>query len=80
MGGSYIYYQKNDSAAPALMRMRLDGSEPEIVAEGNFENINITSQYVYFNEFNADTPVYHTPAEGPVYVSVFTAAEQAVKK
>lgn len=80
VGGSYIYYQKNDSAAPALMRMRLDGSEPEIVAEGNFENINITSQYVYFNEFNADTPVYHTPAEGPVYVSVFTAAEQAVKK
>ncbi len=77
VGGSYIYYQKNDAKEPALMRMRLDGSEPEIVAMGNYQNINITSQYVYFNEFNNPTPVYHTPAEGPVYVDTFTAAEQA---
>lgn len=80
VGGSYIYYQKNDAAEPALMRMRLDGSEPEIVAMGNYENINITSQYVYFNEFNKETPVYHTPAEGPVYVDTFAAAEAAAAK
>lgn len=78
VGNSYIYYQKNDSNAPALMRMRLDGSEPEIVAEGNYQNINMTSYYVYFSEFNNDVPVYRTPQEGPVNVSTFNAARDAV--
>ena len=77
VGNSYIYYQKNDKDEPALMRMRLDGSEPEIVAEGNYQNINMTSYYVYFNEFNSDTPIYRTPAEGAVNVTAFTAARDA---
>ena len=78
VGNSYIYYQKNDTDAPALMRMRLDGSEPEVVAQGNYQNINITSNYVYFNEYNNEVPVYRTPADGAVNVSVFTAARDAV--
>ena len=77
VGNSYIYYQKNDSESPALMRMRLDGSEPEVVALGNFENVNITSLYVYFNEFGNELPVYRTPAEGSVNVSTFEAARNA---
>ena len=77
VGNSYIYYQKNDADSPALMRMRLDGSEPEVVAEGIYENINITSGYVYFNEFNSEVPVYHTPSEGAVNVTTFTAARDA---
>lgn len=77
VGSSYIYYQKNDKNAPALMRMRLDGSEPEVVAEGVYQNINITSYYVYFNGFNSSTPVYRTPLEGPVNVTEFTAARDA---
>ena len=77
VGNSYIYYQKNDADAPALMRMRLDGSEPEVVAEGIYENINITSNYVYFNEFNSEVPVYHTPSDGAVNVTVFTSARDA---
>ena len=58
--------------------MRLDGSEPEVVAQGNYQNINITSNYVYFNEYNNEVPVYRTPADGAVNVSVFTAARDAV--
>lgn len=77
VGESYIYYQKNDADAPALMRMRLDGSDPEVVAPGNYQNINITSSYVYFNEYNNELPIYHTPANGPVSVSAFTAARDA---
>lgn len=74
VGSSYIYYQRNSVSEPALMRMRLDGSEPEIVAEGNYSNINLTSSYAYFNTFGEDTPVYHTPVNGPVNVTPFTAA------
>lgn len=78
VGDSYIYYQRNSSTEPALMRMRLDGSEPEIVAPGNYTNLNLTSTYAYFNAFGQDTPVYHTPVNGPVNVSSFTAAMDAV--
>ncbi len=74
----YIYYQRNSADQPALMRMGLDGSNPEIVAEGNYSNLNLTSAYAYFTSFGADTPVYHTPVNGPVSVSTFQAAAEAV--
>lgn len=77
VGDSYIYYQRNSSTEPALMRMWLDGSNPEVVAAGNYENINLTSTYAYFNAFGTDVPVYHTPVNGPVNVSSFTAAMEA---
>ncbi len=72
VGDYYIYYQKNSSTDPALMRMGLDGSSPEVVMPGNFQNINLTSNYVYFNAFGASTPVYHTPVNGSVNISTFT--------
>lgn len=77
VGDVYIYYQRNSATEPALMRMRLDGSDPEIVAAGNYTNINLTSAYAYFNAFGEDTPVYHTPVNGAVNVTSFTAALNA---
>ncbi len=77
--GNYIYYQKSSQTEPALKRMYIDGSNPEIVAEGVYENINITSQYVYFNQFDAPVPVYKTPTFAPVYVTTFDAASAAAK-
>lgn len=79
VGDYFIYYQKNSESSPALMRMELDGSNPEIVAEGNYENIHLTSNYAYFNLFGQDVPVYHTPVNGAVNVTTFTAAQNAVK-
>lgn len=78
ISNSYIYYQKSDTESPALMRMNLNGSNPEVVAEGIYNNINITSGYVYFNNFYDDTTIYHTPADGIVNVSPFTAARDAI--
>lgn len=78
VGDTYIYYQRNSSTEPALMRMHLDGSNPEIVAEGNYSDINLTSSYAYFHAFGEDVPVYHTPVNGAVNVTVFTAAMDAV--
>ncbi|MBD5464955.1 MAG: DUF5050 domain-containing protein [Lachnospiraceae bacterium] len=75
--GSMIYYQKNDKDAPALMRMGLDGSNHELVAEGNYENLNGAANYVYFNQFGESVPIYHTPAFGPVQVSEFEGAKTA---
>ena len=76
--GNYIYYQTNSKTEPALKRMCLDGSEQEVVASGIYQNINITSSYVYFNAFGTQTPIYKTPVNGPVNVTQFTAARDAV--
>lgn len=75
---NYIYFQTNSPTAPALKRLTLDGYKEEIVMEGVFEHINITSEYVYFNKFQEPVPVYKTSTEGPVLVSTFDAAMQAV--
>lgn len=77
VGEQYIYYQRTSATEPALMRMRLDGSSPEVVAEGNYSDINLTSTYAYFHAFGQDTPVYHTPVNGAVNVTTFAAAENA---
>lgn len=75
--GNYIYYQVSSTDAPALKRMYIDGSSQELVREGVFQNINITSSYVYFNGFNEPVPVYKTSTFGPVNVTTFEAAKQA---
>lgn len=65
----YVYYQKNDAAAPALCRMRLDGSfGEETVMEGTFTGIHTTSRYVYFSSFQNPDLVFQTPANGSIQV------------
>ena len=73
----YIYYQVSSTDAPALKRMLTDGSYQELVREGVYQNINVTSEYVYFNAFNETTPVYKTYTYGPVNVTIFDAAREA---
>lgn len=77
IGGGMIYYQKSSSTEPRLMRMGLDGSNPEVVAEGIFSDINITSRYVYFHPFENVAPTYRTPVNGPIQVQTFDAALNA---
>lgn len=76
LAGGYLYYQKNSATEPALMRMTLDGQNVETLMEGNFTHINVTSQYVYFTAFDAETPVYRT-AIGGSGVTTFDAAMEA---
>lgn len=77
VSGGMIYYQKSSRTDPALLRMSVDGGEPELVASGVFKNINITSSFVYFSGFDSDIPVYRTPVNGPVNVTQFDAAASA---
>ncbi len=78
VGSGLIYYQKNDTSEPALIRMSIDGSNPEVVAEGNYTKINMTSQYVYFRMFGDDVTTYRTPLYGYPEASIFTSAAEAV--
>lgn len=78
VGQRYIYYQKSSSTSPALMRIELDGSNPEVVANGLYNRINLTSEYCYFMEYNNDTEMYKTPVNGTISVSLFNEAKNAV--
>lgn len=66
-----IYYQKFSKSQPALMRMQTDGYGLEVVSNGLFENINITSNYVYYHEYGTPTPVYKQSLYGSVNPSIF---------
>lgn len=59
VGYGYIYYQKNDAAHPQLKCMYTDGTNVLTVADGIYTNINMTSQYVYFQEFGVEGSLYH---------------------
>mgnify|MGYP001056563777 FL=1 len=77
VGSGYIYYQKNDSVSPQLICMRTDGSNAFVVAEGNYTDINMTSQCVYFRAFDDQLTTYHSFLGGSGYTD-FTAAMEAV--
>lgn len=74
--GNVIFYQKNDSKAPALMRINADGSGAELVAEGVYNRINTTSTYTYFYAYDEDM-VYRTPTTGSIRVDSFPEALNA---
>ena len=78
VGSGYIYYQKNSSSDPQLICMRTDGTDAMTVASGTFTNINMTSQYVYFQAFDDNTTTYHSSI-GSGISSSFNAAMQAAE-
>ncbi len=67
MGGGYIYYQKNSSEEPQLKCMRTDGSDVKVIAQGNYTHINMTSRYVYFQDFTDEVTMYHSPLGSDSY-------------
>lgn len=73
----YIYYQKSSETQPGLIRISLDGSEEVMIAEGIYNNINTTSQYVYFQEFGNATATFRV-AHGDTGATEFLAAAEAV--
>lgn len=75
VSNTYIYFQIDDHENSKLCRIRKDASlnEYEVIKEGNFENINITPKYVYFNSFGNPQKTYRTSLNGPVRVQPLSA-------
>ena len=70
--GDSIFFQKNSETEPALMRMGTDGSNPQVIAEGNYKDINCTSTYTYFYGLSDKDPILKVPtASGSTDVSYF---------
>lgn len=70
VGNGFIYYQTSDAVSPQLKCMHTDGSDLFVLADGVFTNINMTSQYVYFQQYGVNGSLYHT-AFGSSQYSVF---------
>ena len=75
VGNGYIYYQTVGDA-PALKCMYTDGSNSQTIAEGIYTHINMTSRYVYFQEFGNDATMYHAALGSGIY-NTFDVARSA---
>ncbi|PXV95967.1 uncharacterized protein DUF5050 [Lachnotalea glycerini] len=77
--GDYIFYQANDKTTPRLCKMNKNGTNTETIIDGNFSNINVTSQYVYFNQYGNEVPIYKVSTTGDINVTRFDEAAEAVE-
>lgn len=70
VGSGYIYYQVSSKLNPVLKMMSTDGSTCVTIAEGNYTKINMTSKYVYFQEYKKEETMYHSPIGSTTYSSM----------
>lgn len=70
VGYGYIYFQRNDPETPALCRMKTDGSEYEVLIEGNHMNIQTTAEYLYFRDYESEQ-TYRMPHNKPGNIELF---------
>lgn len=68
--GNNVFYQTN-SSTPYLARMMGDGSNPTIIAEGIYTDINCTSTYTFFRPFESEDTFYMIQTEGGTQYSTF---------
>ena len=68
--GSYIYYQRFDEDGSAFCVIKNDGTEFQIIREGDFCDIHVTSYYVFFREYHSGE-FYYCPRSNPSEVELF---------
>lgn len=61
--GSYIYYVAYTKNGSSLCRIKNDGSEFEVIAEGAYNTISATSNYIYVTEYGTNK-MYRFPTTG----------------
>ena len=70
--GDTIYFQRNNlDGDAAFCSVSTDGSKYRVIREGNYTNINVTSQNVYFSEVGKEDTIYQMPVNGSGTISVF---------
>ena len=70
VGYGYIYFQRNDPETPALCRMKTDGSDYEVLIEGNHMNLQTTAEYLYFRDYESEQ-TYRMPHNNPGNIELF---------
>lgn len=73
--GTYLYYQIDDSKHNGIHRLNLETMEDETLMSGNYKDINVTSDYVFFRDFD-ETNTYVMSADGPADIQNFTGSTE----
>lgn len=64
--GTKLFAMVEGSDVRGIYRMNVDGSQKELIATGDFNNISCTSQYTFFQYFNDDVTLYRVPTTGKI--------------
>lgn len=54
LNGDFLYYQIDSQENSCICQMDMKTNEQNIILKGNFCNINTTSKYVFFREYDTD--------------------------
>lgn len=65
--GTYLYYELDNGAENGIYRMNLNDKRIVCLKLGNFNNINLTNEYAFFQELDSDT----------TYIASHSSNEQA---
>lgn len=68
--GSYIYYQRFSEEGSALCMIKTDGTEFQVLQEGDFCDIHVTSNYVFFKDYHSEE-VYYFSRNNPSEIELF---------
>ena len=68
-----VFYEieNPDTGRYGLYRNNTDGTNEELISSSPCMNINITSDYTYFQYFTDDSTLYRTPTFGEISVELF---------
>ena len=77
--GKYLYYQIDDAKNNGIHRLNLQTLEDELLMKGDYKNINVTSNYAFYQDFD-ETNTYVVGADGTAKPRVFTRPEEASDK
>ena len=68
--GKYLYYQVDNTKNNRICRINLETMKSETILEGNYKQINVTENYVFFKDFD-DTKTFIVTADGSLDVNTF---------
>lgn len=68
--GSYIYYQRFDEDGSALCMIKNDGTEFQVLREGDYCDIHVTSYFVFFRDFHTEE-MYYFSRTNPYVIEKF---------
>lgn len=64
--GGKIFAMVEGEDVHGIYRMNSDGSQKELIAQGDFTNISCTSQYTFFQYYNDKISLYRVPTSGKI--------------
>lgn len=72
--GKFLYYQIDDNKRNGIHRLNLETLEDETLMTGDYKDINVTSEYVFFRDFD-ETNTYVMLADGEASIKNFTGTD-----